>query len=52
MDWEILRNATQGRVVTAQDPDFPEVKTAMVWNEVKPNRAPEVIVLSKMIMML
>lgn len=44
MDWEILRNAIQGRVVTAQDPDFPEIKAAMVWNEVKPNRNPEVIV--------
>lgn len=47
MDWNTLKSRCKGTVVTAQDPSFALVTKAMVWNELKPNRFPEVIVTVK-----
>ncbi len=44
MNWDELRKRIKGSVVTATDPEFAAVKAAMVWNEVKPDRSPDVIV--------
>ncbi len=44
MDWKVLRQQIKGRVVTADDPEFAAVKASMVWNELKPDRSPDVIV--------
>lgn len=47
MNWEALRKRIQGKVVTSNDTDFPAVRDSMVWNNVKPDRAPDVIVTVK-----
>ena len=47
MDWEQLRRQISGRVVVSGDPDFISVRDAMVWNEIKPDRSPDVIVTVK-----
>ena len=47
MNWDVLRHRIQGKVVTSQDPDFAAVRDAMVWNNIKPDRAPDVIVTVK-----
>lgn len=44
MNWDNLRKNIKGTVVTKSDPDFATVRDAMVWNAVKPNRSPDVIV--------
>lgn len=47
MNWDLLRKSIKGTVVTAADSDFPSVRAAMVWNEIKPDRSPDVIVTVK-----
>lgn len=47
MDWDQLRKRISGRVVTADEPQFPSVRADMVWNEIKPDRCPDVIVTVK-----
>lgn len=47
MNWDQLRKNIKGRVVVAGDPEFASVKAAMVWNEIKPDRSPAVIVTVK-----
>lgn len=42
--WDALRSKIKGEVVTASAPDFAAVRSAMVWNNIKPNRSPDVIV--------
>lgn len=46
-NWEALRKTIRGTVVTSADENFESVKAAMVWNALKPNRSPEVIVTVK-----
>ena len=45
--WDLLRDKIRGTVVTATDSNFETVKSAMVWNEIKPKRSPDVIVTVK-----
>jgi FAD/FMN-containing dehydrogenase len=47
MNWGSLRKNIKGKVITADDRDFDFVKDAMVWNAIKPNRSPDVIVTVK-----
>ena len=47
MNWDALRNRIQGKVVTSKDSDFAAVREAMVWNNIKPDRSPDVIVTVK-----
>lgn len=47
MNWNELRKNIKGTVVTKSDPQFASVKDAMVWNQLKPNRSPDVIVTVK-----
>ncbi len=47
MNLDQLRRSIKGRVVTKVDHEFESVKAAMVWNEIKPDRSPEVIVTVK-----
>lgn len=47
MNWNILRNRIQGKVVCSKDSDFTAVRDAMVWNNIKPDRVPDVIVIVK-----
>lgn len=44
VDWDALRRRIKGAVVTATAPDFAAVRSEMVWNQIKPNRSPDVIV--------
>jgi FAD/FMN-containing dehydrogenase len=44
LDWGSLRRRIQGEVVTTIDPDFADVRDALVWNKIKPDRSPAVIV--------
>lgn len=43
-DWASLRGCIKGEVVTADNPHFAAVRSDMVWNNLKPNRSPDVIV--------
>ena len=43
-DWAALRRRIKGEVVTADAPDFTAVRNEMVWNALKPDRSPDVIV--------
>jgi FAD/FMN-containing dehydrogenase len=43
-DWESLRRRVQGQVVTADAPGFAAVRNDLVWNKIKPDRSPDVIV--------
>ena len=43
-DWAKLQTALKGDVVTASSPNWAEVLKAQVWNEIKPDRAPDCIV--------
>ncbi len=43
-DWESLRRRVKGQVTTANAPDFAAVRSALVWNKIKPDRSPDVIV--------
>lgn len=47
MDRNALQNRIKGSVVTQNSPNFSAVKAEMVWNAIKPNRSPEVIVTVK-----
>jgi len=42
--WDNLRNKIKGEVVAADAPNFADMRSAMVWNNIKPNRSPDVIV--------
>jgi len=44
MNWDALRKNIKGSVVTKADAEFASVKADMVWNAVKPDRSPDVIV--------
>src|SRR5262245_22828299 len=44
VDWDGLRRRIKGAVVTANAPDFAAVRGEMVWNQIKPDRSPDVIV--------
>ncbi len=44
LDWDSLRRRVKGEVVTANAPDFAAVRNALVWNKIKPDRSPAVIV--------
>ena len=44
VDWDALRRRIKGEVVTANAPDFAAVRSALVWNKIKPDRSPDVIV--------
>jgi FAD/FMN-containing dehydrogenase len=46
-NWDVLRSKVKGTVVTSSTPDFAAVRSAMVWNNIKPNRSPDVIVTVK-----
>jgi FAD/FMN-containing dehydrogenase len=43
-DWAALRGRIRGEAVTADAPDFLTVRDRMVWNALKPDRSPDVIV--------
>jgi FAD/FMN-containing dehydrogenase len=43
-DWADLRRRIKGEVVTADAPDFAAVRNELVWNKIKPDRSPDVIV--------
>jgi FAD/FMN-containing dehydrogenase len=43
-DFSKLQAQLKGDVVSAASPNFAEVTRAMVWNEIKPDRAPDCIV--------
>lgn len=47
MKWDILQKRIKGKVVPASAPEFLSVRDAMVWNNIKPNRSPDVIVTVK-----
>ena len=42
--WADLRRRIKGEVVAADAPDFAAVRSELVWNKLKPDRSPEVIV--------
>src|ERR1700721_1085318 len=44
MNWDILRNRIKGTLVTRSEPEFASIRDAMVWNGIKPDRSPDVIV--------
>jgi FAD/FMN-containing dehydrogenase len=44
INWEALQSRISGKVVTSAASDFDAVREAMVWNKIKPERSPEVIV--------
>ena len=44
INWDALRRSVKGPVVTSTAPDFAAVRSAMVWNGIKPDRSPDVIV--------
>jgi FAD/FMN-containing dehydrogenase len=44
INWDVLRKSVKGPVVTSTAPDFAAVRSAMVWNGIKPDRSPDVIV--------
>jgi FAD/FMN-containing dehydrogenase len=43
-DWAALRGRIRGEAVTADAPGFLAVRDRMVWNALKPDRSPDVIV--------
>lgn len=45
--WDILRKRINGTVVIATDSEFETTRASMVWNELKPDRSPDVIVTVK-----
>jgi len=47
MNWEQLQRSISGTLVTPESPDFISRKDAMVWNEIKPDRTPDVIITVK-----
>ncbi len=47
MDWNALQSRIRGTVVTPGSPNFAAVKATLVWNELKPDRSPAVIVTVK-----
>jgi len=46
-DWDALKQRIEGQVVTSSMPAYSTVRPAMVWNELKPDRTPDVIVTVK-----
>jgi len=47
MDWKALRNRIQGKVITSDESNFADTRKSMVWNNIKPDRSPDVIVTVK-----
>jgi FAD/FMN-containing dehydrogenase len=47
MNWDALQKRIKGTVISSSDTNFTTTKAAMVWNEVKPLRSPDVIVTVK-----
>jgi FAD/FMN-containing dehydrogenase len=46
-DWAKLQSTLKGDAVTASSPNWASVLSDMVWNDIKPDRAPDVIVRAK-----
>ena len=44
MDYANLQRRITGTVITSNETNFMAVRDSMVWNELKPNRVPDVIV--------
>lgn len=44
MNWDALRKRIKGTVINKSEPAFASIRAAMVWNEIKPDRSPEVII--------
>src|SRR5687768_16727279 len=44
MNWEQLRSRIKGEVISPSAPEFAAAKSALVWNSLKPDRSPDVIV--------
>jgi len=44
VNWDVLKSKVKGEVVTASSPSFASIRSDMVWNNIKPNRTPDVIV--------
>ncbi|WP_406694980.1 FAD-binding protein [Singulisphaera sp. Ch08] len=44
LDWEALRRRIKGEVLPANSPEFAAAKSDLVWNKIKPDRSPDVIV--------
>lgn len=44
IDWSPLRGRVKGEVVPANAPEFAAAKSSLVWNQIKPDRSPDVIV--------
>ena len=47
MNWDALRGRIKGKVILPPAPDFGAARDAMVWNNIKPGRSPDVIVTVK-----
>lgn len=47
MNWDVLQSRISGKVVASSASDFTTVRDAMVWNKIKPDRSPDVIVTVK-----
>lgn len=43
-DWGSLRDRIKGEVVPSNAPDFQAARSGLVWNQIKPDRSPDVIV--------
>ncbi|HEY9717199.1 MAG TPA: FAD-dependent oxidoreductase, partial [Trichormus sp.] len=46
-DWDALKQRIEGQVVVPSMPSFNDVRLSMVWNELKTDRTPDVIVTVK-----
>lgn len=44
MNWDKLKSRINGKVVTSAESDFAAIRESMVWNKIKPDRSPDVIV--------
>lgn len=47
MNGDVLQRRVSGRVVTSTASDFAEVRESLVWNNIKPDRSPDLIVTVK-----
>ena len=47
MDWQTLQNEIKGTVTVPSHANFQALKSAMVWNAIKPARSPDMIVTVK-----
>jgi len=47
MNWDSLRKQIHGTIAIPSEPDFTTIRESMVWNNIKPDRSPDVIVTVK-----